>query len=381
MSLKVGLNLAFLVEDSGGSGTYARQLMPHLMLAEPALELTAWIGTTAPAWLEREPWAAEVRWVRLPVPGIGTPWHLWHELFGIGLDASRRRIDLVHGLAFLAPLTAPGVATVVTIHDVIWMHHPETAGPRFHLVMRTLTPAVGRRCSRIIAISRAARDDVAQTLHLPVEKFDVAPHGIVPIDTSAASADPAEVRGRLDLGPERIVLCVAAKRPHKNLHGLIEGFAALARAGGEPLQLVLPGSPNEYERQLRELAGRLGVAERVRFPGWVSDEDLEALYAAACCFVLPSFEEGFGMPVLEAMERGLPVACSEIPALVEVAGDAALMFDPADPESIAGALARITGDPGVAADLIERGRERCGAFTWERAAEATLDSYRRALRR
>lgn len=381
MTVKVGFNLAYLVEDSGGSGTYARQLLPHLLLAEPQLELTAWIGTTAPGWLAREPWADDVRWIRLPVPGLGTPWHLWHELVGIGLDARRRRLDLVHGLANLAPLVHPGIATVATILDVIWIHHPEATGARFRAVMGTLAPLVGRSSTRIIAISEAAREDISATLRLNVEKFDVAPLGILPHQSTTASDDErALARGRLGLDARPIVLCVAAKRAHKNLHGLIRALSLLADPrDGLALQLVLPGSPNEYELELRALAQELGVDDSVHFPGWISDADLELLYGAAACFVLPTFQEGFGLPVLEAMARGVPVACSDIAVLTEVAGDAALFFDPHDPGSIAQALTRVIGDPLLARELAERGRDRCRMFTWDRTARATLASYRRAL--
>ena len=375
--LSVGLNLTYLVEDSGGSGRYARELIPALIDAEPAIELTAWVGSTAPDDLAREPWAQELRWVRLPVPGVGTPWHMWHELVSIGFAARRRRLDVVHGLAYLAPVVHPGVAAVVTILDVIWMHHPEAAGKRFRTVMRTLTPLLGRTSDRIIAISEAARDDIAATLHLDVEKFDVTPLGIASRDEAAQEPrDTGAARERLGLGPEPVVLCVAAKRRHKNLHGLIRALALLPKP--RP-QLVLPGSPNDYERELRTLASDLGVEGSVRFLGWISEADLEDLYAVADCFALPTFQEGFGLPVLEAMARGIPVACSDIPVLHEVAGDAAVLFDPGDPASIANAIARVVGDRQLAGDLVWRGRERCGLFTWKRTAEMTLESYRRAL--
>ncbi len=381
LTLRVGFNLSYLVEDSGGSGTYARQLLPELLKIEPGIELTAWVGATAPDWILREPWAEEVRWIRLPVPGVGTPWHLWHELIGIGLDARRRELDLVHGLAYLAPLVHPSVACVVTILDVIWVHHPQATGPRFKAVMGTLAPAVGRRADRVIAISEAARDDIASTLHLDPAKFDVTPLGIASSDSFAGSATPGDVRDRLGLGPEPIVLCVAAKRAHKNLHGLIRAFALVCQEDDPNgrLQLVLPGSPNDYERELEELARELGVEGRVRFPGWVSDADLEDLYRAASCFVLPTFAEGFGLPVLEAMARGLPVACSDIPVLTEVVGDAAVLFDPNDSSSMAQAIRRVATDRDLATELIERGRERCRLFTWENTARSTLVSYRHAL--
>jgi glycosyltransferase involved in cell wall biosynthesis len=373
--VRVGLNLAYLVEDSGGSGTYARMLVPNMLEADPTLELSAWIGTTAPDWLMREPWAERVRWIRLPVRGIGSPWHVWHELVGIGLDARRRGIDVVHGLANLGPVVHPGVATVTTILDVIWVHHPEAVTLLFRTMGRTLTPSVGRSSSRIIAISQAARDDIASTLHLDVEKFDVTPLGVLPPPASPSLADPRAVRERLGLGPEPIVLCVAAKRAHKNLHGLIRAIALLS----EPAQLVLPGSPNDYERELRALAVELGVQERVRFPGWTTAGDLEDLYRVAACFVLPSFQEGFGLPVLEAMARGVPVACSDNSSLPEVAGDAALFFDPHQESQIAAQIARLLSDEALAKTLVERGRKRCELFTWRRTAELTLDSYRRAL--
>ena len=184
------------------------------------------------------------------------------------------------------------------------------------------------------------------------------------------------VRDRLGLGPEPVVLCVAAKRAHKNLDGLIRAIALL---GELPLQLVLPGSANDYERELRALAFELGIEGRVRFPGWVSDADLEDLYRMASCFVLPSFQEGFGLPVLEAMARGVPVACSNTSSLPEVVGDAALLFDPRQESQIAAQVGRLLSDEELARTLVERGHERCELFTWRRTAELTLDSYRRAL--
>ncbi len=405
--LSVGLNLIYLVEDSGGSGRYARELIPALMEAEPAIALTAWVGSTAPADLMDEPWAPDVHWLRVPVPGVGSPWHMWHELVAIGLAARRRRIDVVHGLAYLAPLVHPGVASVVTILDVIWMHHPEAAGRRFRAVMRTLTPLLARTSDRVVAISEAAREDIAATLRLDPGRIDVTPLGITPAaevpdgapdpgdadglshgvgdglshnggDAGGTDGETRAVRERLGLDARSVVLCVAAKRRHKNLHSLVCAFAHLP----EPRpQLVLPGSPNEYESELRALAEGLGVQDSVRFPGWISEQELEALYAAASCFVLPTLLEGFGLPVLEAMARGVPVACSDIPVLREVAGDAALLFDPHDPAAIAQGIAKLMGDRGFAAELARRGRERCRFYTWRRTAEATLSSYRRALGR
>jgi glycosyltransferase involved in cell wall biosynthesis len=378
--LRVGLNLTYLVEDSGGSGRYARELIPALIEAEPGIEITAWVGSTAPRDVQSEPWAGEVRWVRLPVPGIGSPWHLWHELVGIGLAARRRGLDVVHGLANLAPIVTPGVAGVVTILDVIWMHHPEAMDARARLAMRTLVPLCARSSCRVIAISQAAAKDVSNTLEIPFEKFDVTPLGIVPNAHGRARSTESEMRERLGLRAGPLILCVAAKRHHKNLDGLIRAMSHVpAQADGQRPLLVLPGSPNAYERELRELALEEGVADDVAFPAWVDELDLEALYAAAGCFVLPSFQEGFGLPVLEAMARGVPVACSDTSSLPEVAGDAALFFDPLDAWEMAHQIKRLLSDVQLAELLVERGYRRCEQFSWRRTAERTLDSYRRAL--
>jgi glycosyltransferase involved in cell wall biosynthesis len=374
--LRVGLNLTYLVEDSGGSGRYARELIPMLLEAEPGIEITAWVGSTAPADLAVQPWAGEVRWVRLSVPGIGSPWHLWHELIAIGFDARRRRLDVVHGLANLAPVLTPGVASVVTILDVIWMHHPEAMGLRARVVMRRLAPLCGRRADRVIAISHAAAEDVSTMLKIPPGKFDVTPLGIAPPDPERMATTEQAMREHLGLRGGPLVLCVAAKRSHKNLDGLIRAIALLPAP--RPL-LVLPGSPNAYEDELRRLAAELGVAEDVAFPAWIDEQDLEALYAAAGCFVLPSFQEGFGLPILEAMARGVPVACSDTSSLPEVAGDAALFFDPREESQIAAQIGRLLSDGELAKTLVERGYRRCELFTWRRTAELTLDSYRHAL--
>ena len=153
---------------------------------------------------------------------------------------------------------------------------------------------------------------------------------------------------------------------------------ALLPAGGRPV-VVVPGYSTWHEAELRAHAVALGIEGDVRFPGWVSAEELEGLYGVARCFVLPSLYEGFGLPVLEAMSRGVPVACSDRSSLPEVAGDAALLFDPSSPRAIAGALERLLGDDGLVASLREAGRAQAARFSWEATARGVLASYSRAL--
>jgi alpha-1,3-rhamnosyl/mannosyltransferase len=257
------------------------------------------------------------------------------------------------------------------------MHYPKTMDRSGTWGMKLSSGPSMRRADRVIAISKAAKADMVQTVGLDPARIDVTLLG-VRLDETAEPTPEAQLRESLGLGGSRVVLCVAQKREHKNLANLVRAVAGLANGDGD-VKLVLVGSPTPYEAELRALADELGASDRVAFPEWLSENDLEGLYRLAACFVLPSFMEGFGLPILEAMRRDVPVACSDASSLPEGAGDAAELFDPHDPVAIGAAISRILGDADLAARLVERGRERCRTFTWEATARATLESYRRAI--
>jgi glycosyltransferase involved in cell wall biosynthesis len=241
-----------------------------------------------------------------------------------------------------------------------------------------LVPWAARRSDRVIADSHSTRDDLVQVLGIDPERIDVVPLGLGALRRQTPMTE-RDVRARFDLGERRIVLSLSAMRPHKNLARLIGALARIP-AESRPL-LVLPGYPTWHERELRERAASAGVAADVRFPGWVSGAEVEGLWAIADGFVFPSLYEGFGLPVLEAMARGVPVACSNAASLPEVAGDAALLFDPHEGPAITEALLRLLEDSALRERMRARGLIRAGEFTWERAARLTLASYARALAR
>jgi glycosyltransferase involved in cell wall biosynthesis len=206
------------------------------------------------------------------------------------------------------------------------------------------------------------------------ERIDVVPNG-PGMEAPAHPREPAEVRREFGAEARPLVLTVSAKLPHKNLPRLIE---AMGRVDAEPSPvLVVPGYATAADEALREQAA--GSGADVRFAGWLDGATLDALYRAADVFVLPSLAEGFGLPVLEAMLRGTPVACSSTTSLPEVGGDAALYFDPTDVDAIAAAVSRLIADDGEAARLVEAGYRQARRFGWRQAAELTLASYRRAL--
>ncbi len=169
----------------------------------------------------------------------------------------------------------------------------------------------------------------------------------------------------------------AAAQPHKNLARLLEALSLISESRRPAL--VVTGYATRYESGLHELVSRLGIESDVTFTGWVPDSDLDGLYQLSACLAFPSLYEGFGFPVSEAMARGLPVACSDRGALPEVAGGAALLFDPEDPRAIAGAIETILGDESLASDLRARGLARAAELSWESCARATLDVYAHVL--
>jgi glycosyltransferase involved in cell wall biosynthesis len=364
--VNVCLNLMFLVDEAGGAGRYAHELVPALLEVDPAIRLTIFVNRDAPVGLTAADWADAVEWVRLPTR-FSNRTHLPGQAFLLPVVAARRRLDVVHSLANGGPPLTLGSKRVVTLLDMIWLHQGEAWGtPSAVRTMALLTRVSARSAHRVITISESARDDIVRNFGLDPAKIDVTPLGVRMPD----SPPPRTV----DAQPT--VLCVAQKRPYKNLASLVRAVAELDE---EAPILVLPGAPTDHESELRALADALGVADRVRFPAWVSPDELETLYAEATCFVLPSLIEGFGLPVLEAMARGVPVACSDRPALPEVAGDAALLFDPTDQPAVTESVRRLIRDAGLRADLAARGLERAKQFSWRRTAELTLASYRRAV--
>lgn len=371
--MRVALNMIWLGGRAGGVGRYARELVRAMLAERPDLRLQLVVSRDVPDDLRAEPWAQDVRWEVVPIRLCGPPWHLAAQFAGLPAVALARRADLVHGLANVVPVHIPRVRSVVTLHDLIWLHEgADWDDARAVRAVRRLSLLSARGADRVLAVSHAAARDFTATIGLPASKIDVAPHGVR--SRLAAPLDESVLRARHALGDAQVILCVAQKRPYKNLAVLIRALASLERA-----VLVLPGAPTPHEGELRELAGLLEVADRVRFLGWVDDAELEGLYALARCCALPSRAEGFGLPVLEAMRRDVPVACADRGALPEVAGDAALLFDPDDRTAVVAALRTLLHDDARVAELVRRGRERVREFTWERTARLTLACYERAL--
>ena len=269
-----------------------------------------------------------------------------------------------HSPFYIFPYLLPH-PTVVTLYDLVPLMHPESFNSTIRTMYALTHCLAASRARHIITLSNAARDDFIHHLHIPPHKISVVPPGILPLATR--HQPPVTLP---------FLLYVGINKPHKNLPRLIEAYARLG-PGAPPLLIVGPVDPRFPETQ--GLVERLNLADRVRFLGHVPEDNLAALYANATFFVSPSLLEGFGFPVLEAMAYGAPVVCSDIPVLRELAGDAALYFDPRQVDSIAQALAEGLANADRRAALQERGLARAQKFTWPAAAQRTIGIYREIL--
>ena len=351
----------------------ARELMLALTAAAPDVRFTAFVNREAAA--EPGPWNEVMDAVTVPVNATNRIEWVRGEQQYLPRMASRAGVDVLHSLGSTAPAWG-SFRRVVTVHDLIYRRYPEAHAGLRAQGMRILVPLAVRRSHTVIAVSHSTRNDLIELLRTPPGKVDVVPMGMGALRRAEALPE-ADTRERFELGRRRVLLSLSAKRPHKNLAVLL---SALARrpAQGRPV-LVLPGYKTAYEAELVSRARSLGVESDVRFPKWVSEPELEGLWQLADAFVYPSLYEGFGLPLLEAMARGVPVASSNASSLPEVAGGAALLFQPHDEAAIAAAIERLLDDAREAARLRAAGIAQAAKFTWERAARATLDVYRRSL--
>ena len=306
------------------------------------------------------------------------PWFTLREQLALPRLVERERLDLVHYPHVTVPLLST-TPFVVTIHDLNYLDAGAISSPgdgRSRLRGATLRAgyrvelAKVRRARRLIAVSEHTRGTIVRALRIDPERVAVTYEAA---DAPAVEPD-TEVLARHGLEAP-FFLYVGAAYPYKNLARLIEAFAGVS---GER-RLVLAGDHEDFGAELRTRAADLGVAERVVFPGAVTEAELAALYGRALAYVFVSLSEGFGLPGLEAMAAGVPVVAARAASLPEIYGDAAHYCDPLDVGSIAGSLAEVASDGHLRARLVERGRRRAGEFSWARTAEQTLAVYREAL--
>ncbi|HNS02198.1 MAG TPA: glycosyltransferase family 1 protein [Anaerolineae bacterium] len=361
---------------SAGVSGYIRQLLAHLPAAAPDLRLTAFTPDVdldpAPNLQQRR----STRWdTRRPLRRI-----LWEQA-ALPQLARQARLDLLHGAVNVSPAIAP-CPSVVTVHDLSFMRYPQAFPPMQRAYLHSQVRRSVAAARRVIAVSEATKQDLIGLFGASPERIDVVYNGV---DASFCPAPAAEVeafRARAGL-PARFILHLGTLEPRKNLVRLVQAFAQVrGQDAGQPaVKLVLAGGKGwDYDAIFNEVT-RQGLEREVLFPGYVAEEELAWWYRAATLFVYPSLLEGFGLPVLEAMACGAPVVTSNLSSLPEVAGDAALLVDPASVDALAAALLRLLVDAELASRLRGRGLAQAARFPWSRTAAQTAAVYRRALPR
>ncbi|HEV8572111.1 MAG TPA: glycosyltransferase family 1 protein [Actinomycetota bacterium] len=356
----------------GGIGTYVRELVPALSSADGAPDVTlfhaAFPGRRGEPWMDRFP-------TRELPHGIQRLYPEWALLGRPPLPDDLGGMDLVHAPSPVAlPPPGPGQRLVVTVHDLAFRVYPRL----FPAVWRNLFRAGVRRAARnadaLITVSEHTARDLVRFTRADPNRVHVVPLAAALPD---AGADPGDVVDRLKV-PRPYLLFVGVLEPRKNLVRLVRAYRRAALAGGLHHALVLAGPMGWHARPLLREVATPGPGEVV-LTGRVGARELDALYRGASAFAYPSLYEGFGLPVLEAMVRGVPVVTSAISSLPEVTGDAALLVEPRSTGQLAEAIERVLAEEDLAARLSAAGRARASAFSWERTARMTLQVYEKVV--
>lgn len=357
--MRVGLNLLYLIPGvAGGTETYARGLLEGLAKTGGGREFHVFFNREAANWPLPE--EEGFRRVVCPVNASSRAGRYLFEQTRLPGLLAKRMIDVVHSLGYVSPLFS-GRKSVVTIHDVNFEEFGDLLPRSKRLALPLFVRASARRANHVLTISEFSRREICRHLGLAPGKVTVT-H----LAAGARWFRLAERKGRATTEP--YIVAFSSAGPNKNIGRLIEAYH-LARSRGVRQRLVLVGYLPSA------LTGRL--PDGVSATGYIDPERLMETVAGAEFLVFPSLYEGFGLPVLEAMAAGVPVLCSNRASLPEVAGEAALLFDPSSPGEIADRICEVAADAGLRARMRERGLENAGRFSWERTASETLAVYDR----
>ncbi|NOY52338.1 MAG: glycosyltransferase family 4 protein [Deltaproteobacteria bacterium] len=287
-------------------------------------------------------------------------------------------VDLFHHTKNVVPLFCPAKC-VVTIHDLAPFLYPDTFTFLQGIHLRTHIRFAARRADAVIAVSSNTRDDIIRHFHVPENRVRVVYNGVSPVfSRSPGDGELAGCRARYRL-PGRFILYAGTIQPRKQVDMLIRVYHRLREEEGIPHHLVVAGRMGWKSGGLHETVRSLGLNDVVHFTGAVDGHDLPLIYRSAEVFVNPSLYEGFGLTCVEAMACGTPVVASGVSSIPEVVGDAGLLFDPSDEESLFRALLTVIREEGLRELLRQKGIDRARKFSWEKAAAGTLEVYRSVL--
>ncbi len=374
--MHIGIDAHAIGAQQGGNETYIRGLIRALAKLDDQNRYTIYLAEAEAAAQWQDGFARrhanfEIRLLPKPTPLVRVPVFLSYEL-------RQHPVDVLH-VQYTAPPFCP-VPVVATIHDLAFEHMPETFTRRGSFQLKLTVRRTAQRAARIATVSEYSRWDLLRTYRLAPEKVAVTYNGVESHFTSALTQNEAnEVRKQFGIDRD-FLLAVGSLQPRKNLVRLIRAYARLrSEVPNFSPQLVIVGRKLWLADEIFAEIRRQRWAEDVILTGYVDDADLPKLYRQATAFVYPSLFEGFGLPPVEAMACGTPVVTSNVSSLPEVTGGAALLIDPMDQGSIESALLTIIQDQGLRKRLREQGIEQAKKFTWQAAAEKTLQLYQESF--
>ena len=368
MTYRIGVDARLLTQTITGIGRYSHEMLRRLIETEHEWFLYAPTPITVGDWRRANVTVRESRFtgraLRLVWAGSVLP-----------RQAAQDRLDLFWSPTHRLPRFMPAdIATVVTVHDLVWKHAGETMPAINRWLDARLLPQAARLADRIITVSQNTADDLIAEVPEAAGKVDVIPLGVAQPEPIA---DSAVLTGfNLD---DPFLLFVGTLEPRKNLRRLMEAYSRLTDQQQSDARLVIVGGSGWGGVDARSLAAEFGVTERTDLLGYVTEPQLAALYEKALFLAMPSLYEGFGLPLLEAMIRGTPVLTSNRASMPEVAGDAGLLIEPDDVEAIRSGLERMLTDAPLRERLAGLARDRAKAFTWDSTVSETLKVFDQAV--
>ncbi len=381
-SMRIGINLLGLLPNvSGGIEFYVRNLL--LALTEIDTFNQYYFFTNLENHDTFDLQRANVQRVKVNTRTRPQIVRIAWEQFYLPLQATRLRLDVLHSPSYTWPVFSR-VPGVVTICDMLYKVYPEFIGQPKLMFWRLFVPWSANRCRKVLTISESSKQDIVRYLHIAPEKVVVTPLALdKQLDSPRQPTEQEIAQACVKHGVRRpYILNVGGVGRHKNSISLVGALDALhRRPATKTLALVITGNDYGAKKEIESAVAALDLGEFVCLPGYVAKDDLPALYAGALAYASPSYFEGFGLTLLEAMAYGTPVVTSDRASLPEVSGDAAFIVNPDDLNQLADALYQLASNSQCREEMIWRGFRRVEAFSWERTARLTLEAYQGAAGR
>lgn len=374
--MRIALDYTAGIRQRAGIGQYARGLVKAMLAQDTSNEYT--MITSGRATKDYPfPTAKNVRGrnIYLPDRYLNMLWYRWRVPLYANIFTGTN--DIYHGLDFVLPPLLGKARKVVTVHDLAFLQHPETAIPSLAAYLNKVVPESVALADVVAVNSFATRQALIDHYKTPPEKITVIPCGIAPYFKRIT--DPVllgATQHKFEL-THPLVLSVGTLEPRKNHLGLIKAFNELRQNKEKPPQLVIAGGKGWLYEETLQVVEELKLENSVRFIGRVSDLELITLYSLADVFAFPSFFEGFGIPPLEALACGAPVVTSNTSSLPEVTGDAAIQVDPHDIQALANAISRLLEDEQLRKDLRRKGYVQAKKYAWPAIAQKMLSIYQK----